>query len=198
MCNTQWITKYLVEFNRLAVRVQWGDTPLRHQLYNRLLPRIKDEISQVGKPDNLTDLRLLAQSIDACYWERRSEIAHETPANKSQDKSSDKGKTPATLATQNTNPPKSGQSSTPWNTPAPTTSNTPKPASTLALKLRKDGRLTQEERQRCMDNNLCLFCGKPGHIAKECLKATSAAAKARATTAEKAPDNSSSAKEPKK
>ena len=49
-----------------------------------------------------------------------------------------------------------------------------------------------------MDNNLCLFCGKPGHIAKECLKATSAAAKARAASAEKTPDNSSSAKEPKK
>ena len=198
MCDTQRITKYLVEFNRLAARVQWGDAPLRHQLYNRFLPWIKDEISRVGKPDSLTDLCILAQSIDARYWECRSEIARETPANKSQDKSSDKGKTPVTPATQNVNPPMSGQSGTPRNTPAPTTSNTPKPSSTLALKLGKDGRLTQEERQRRMDNNLCLFCSKPGHIAKECLKATSAAAKACAATAEKALDNSSSAKEPKK
>ena len=120
------------------------------------------------------------------------------PANKSQDKSGDKGKTPATPATQNMNPPKSGQSGTPQNTLAPTMPSTPKLTSKLALKLGKDGRLTQGERQCCMDNNLCLFCGKPGHIAKECLKATSAAAKACAATAEKAPDNSSSAKEPKK
>ena len=28
MCDTQEITKYLVGFNRLAVRVQWGDVPL--------------------------------------------------------------------------------------------------------------------------------------------------------------------------
>ena len=28
MCDTQRITKYLVEFNRLAARVQWGDAPL--------------------------------------------------------------------------------------------------------------------------------------------------------------------------
>ena len=28
MCDTQRITKYLVEFNRLAARVQWGDVPL--------------------------------------------------------------------------------------------------------------------------------------------------------------------------
>ena len=161
------------------------------------MPWIKDEISRVGKPDNLADLRTLAQSIDARYWERRSEIAHETPANKSQDKPGDKGKTPATPATPNTNLPKSGQSGTPQNTLAPTPSSTPKPASTLTPKLGKDGRLTQEERQHCMDNNLCLFCSKPGHIAKECLKATSAATKAHATTMEKAPDNSSSAKEPK-
>ena len=198
MRNTQRIMKYLVEFNRLAVRVQWGDVSLRCQLYNGFPPWIKDEISRVGKPDNLADLRTLAQSIDARYWERRSEITRETPANKLQDKPGDKGKTPATPATPNTNPPKSGQSGTPGNTPAPTTSSTPKPASTLTPKLGKGGRLTQEERQRRMDNNLCLFCGKPGHIAKECLKATSAAAKARAASAEKTPDNSSSAKEPKK
>ena len=45
MRDTQQITKYLVEFNRLAAQVQWGDTPLRCQLYNRFPPRIKDEIS---------------------------------------------------------------------------------------------------------------------------------------------------------
>ena len=113
MRDTQQITKYLVEFNQLAARVQWGDTPLRRQLYNGFPPQIKDEISRVGKPDNLADLRTLAQSIDARYWERRSEITHETPVNKSQEKSSDNGKTPATLTTPNTNPPKSGQSGTP-------------------------------------------------------------------------------------
>ena len=123
------------------------------------------------------------------------------PANISQDKSSDKGKTPATPANQNMdhrNLPKSGQSGPSQNTPAPTTPSTPKLTSNLTPKLGKDERLTQEERQRHMDNNLCLFCGKPGHIAKECLKITSAAAKACAATVEKAQDNSSSAKEPKK
>ena len=45
MRDTQQITKYLVEFNRLAARVQWGDVPLRCQLYNGFPPQIKDEIS---------------------------------------------------------------------------------------------------------------------------------------------------------
>ena len=38
MCDNQRITKYLVEFNRLAARVQWGNTSLRCQFYNGLLP----------------------------------------------------------------------------------------------------------------------------------------------------------------
>ena len=54
--DNQRITKYLVEFNRLAARVHWGNTPLQHQFYNRLPPQIKDEISRFGKPDNLQDL----------------------------------------------------------------------------------------------------------------------------------------------
>jgi len=32
----------------------------------------------------------------------------------------------------------------------------------------KRGKLTQQERQRRMANQLCLYCGKPGHIASSC------------------------------
>ena len=53
MHDNQRITKYLVEFNRLAARVQWGNAALRCQFYNGLPPRIKDEISRFGKPNNL-------------------------------------------------------------------------------------------------------------------------------------------------
>src|SRR5579863_5051832 len=33
---------------------------------------------------------------------------------------------------------------------------------------KKRGPLSQEERKRRMDNNLCLYCGKEGHVAKNC------------------------------
>ena len=80
------------------------------------------------------------------------------------------------------------------NTGNTSTSGTPKPPSDLASKLEADGRLTQQERQCRMDQNLCLFCGKPGHMAKDCNKA--AAAKAHAASAIQ--DTSSSvATEPK-
>ena len=34
--------------------------------------------------------------------------------------------------------------------------------------LKRRGCLTPGERQHCIDNNLCLYCGKPGHKAIEC------------------------------
>ena len=42
----------------------------------------------------------------------------------------------------------------------------------LADKLGKEGKLTQQERQCCLDNNFCLFCGGPGHTATNCNKAS--------------------------
>jgi hypothetical protein len=39
---------------------------------------------------------------------------------------------------------------------------------TFQGKPRKQGKLTPEERKHRMDNNLCLYCGKPGHKAQDC------------------------------
>jgi hypothetical protein len=35
-------------------------------------------------------------------------------------------------------------------------------------KPKKPGKLTPEERKHRMDNNLCLYCGKPRHKAQDC------------------------------
>ena len=189
--------KCIVEFNRLAARVQWGDAPLWCQLSNRFLSQIKDGISSVDKPDNLTDLCILAQSINACYWEYHNEIARETLVKKTQDKPNNKGKTSTTPVNQNSGNKNPHNSGTSGNTPTPTApASTPKPAVTPVPKLGKDGRLTQEERQYHIDSNLCIFCGKSGHIANECLKA--AAAKACAVTVNITLDNNSAATELKK
>ena len=64
----------------------------------------------------------------------------------------------------------------------------------LSSKLRKDGKLTPQERQRCLDKNLCLFCSASGHMAKDCLKSTSAAAKVHAALTTPAPESTSTPK----
>ena len=66
-------------------------------------------------------------------------------------------------------------------------------SSNLSTKLRKDGKLTQQERQRHFKQNLCMFCGKVGHIAKDCHKAIAAKARS-ASTNTKSTDKTSDVK----
>lgn len=186
MSDNQRVARYVTQFNRLATQVSWGTEALRYQFYKGLPDRLKDRISEVGKPKDLNKLRELAQSIDARYWERKAERSRENRTTSSGNKSAPP---PKTTPTPNTTPSKSGSSSnqssknTPKQGTPKTPSNPPKP---YADKLGKDGKLTQEERQRRFANNLCLFCGGSGHTADACPK-KSAAAKARATKAKDAP-----------
>jgi len=38
----------------------------------------------------------------------------------------------------------------------------------LTNKLGKDGKLTADKHKRCLDNNLCMFCGGTGHFTDNC------------------------------
>ena len=101
-----------------------------------------------------------------------------TNTNNSTTPNSDKNKN------NNNNKNNSGNSSTSNTTGNANSSNSnqKKPNSNLSLKLRKDGKLTQQECQCCFNQNLCLFCGKGRHVAKDCSKVTSSAAKGHSTT----------------
>jgi Retrotransposon gag protein/Zinc knuckle len=173
MKSDQRIAKYVVNFNRLATQVLWGENALRYQFYTGLPDRIKDQIANVGKPATLADLRNLAQNIDHRYWERKSEVSRE-----------------AKPATSNPhNKPSSSSSSSSWrsNTKSGSSSaSTPKASSSSSKKpdishLLSEGKLTDSERQRRIKENLCMYCGASGHMAKDCRKRNAAAApKARA------------------
>ena len=193
MQDNQRIIKYNVEFNALAIRTGWDDNVLRYRYYTGLAERIKDIMGQQGKPSTLSEMRALAHSIDHRYWERQKEKSR--GGKKSDDKpdkgkSDDKGK--ASTSGSNNNSGSSGNNNNSNNSnsnknkkdnksgKAPSTSGTPNP---LADKLGKDGKLTPQERQRRFDNNLCLFCGGPGHTTANCTKAAASKAKARAAQA---------------
>ena len=53
-----------------------------------------------------------------------------------------------------------------------------KPKNSISNKLGKNGKLTGDGQEHCMNEGLCLYCGEKGHIAHDCPK--SAAAKAQA------------------
>jgi hypothetical protein len=191
MKDNHRINKYIVEFNRYASQLRgYGEGALQSLFYDGLPDRLKDEIYRSGRPDSLWDLRDLAQELDNRYWERRQDIARTSrsnaassaaPSSSSKPVKSDGNKNSATSSSLPSSAVASG-SKTPKDKSSggkPTSSN-----SDLSSKLGKDGKLTPEERQRRVDNKLCLFCGKPGHMARDCRKSSSNAAKARTAIAE--------------
>jgi Retrotransposon gag protein len=150
------IAKYIVNFNQLAPRVQWGKAALRRAFYMGLPSRIKDEIAQIGKPDMLMALRNVSQSIDARYWERHGEISRETATSSKPDKGADKktGKQSDKKSNSGNNNSASGSRNR-NSTPTPranavtsglnSNSNNRKTTPDLSDKLRKDSKLTQAE-----------------------------------------------------
>jgi len=176
-------TKYFIKFQQLAARVKWGDAALRRQAYNGLAKRIKNDMVHHHKPNSLQGLRVLAQLIDSRYWERRAEISREngtsgSSGNKSEHQS-DSSKSDSKSGKGSSHSKQKNNSGSKGST-----SDQKKPDPDLSSKLGKDGKLTPQERQRRLDNNLCLFCGTSGHVAKDCPKSSSASSKARASKTE--------------
>src|SRR5882724_2382111 len=200
MHESHQATMYFIKFQQLAACVQWGEAALSRQAYNGLAKHIKDNMVHHEKPNTLSGLRKLIQAIDARYWERRGEVSCETRAsgssgNKTEQKSdsskSDNKSSKGSLQSKQNNK-HSGSTQGKGSTSEQKKSTTPD----LSLKLGKDGKVTPQERQCCLDNKLCLFCGTSRHVAKDCPKSTLASSKARAskTDQEKSASNNSDSK----
>ncbi|KAG6326495.1 hypothetical protein ID866_12594 [Astraeus odoratus] len=165
MKDRSCINKYIIEFNHLATQVHgYGEGVLHYMFYNGLLDHIKDKI---------------AHGIDVCYWECKSEIAHQNKSNP-QPSSSSKQSSSGGSSSKQSNP-SSGTSSLSSagkgkNSQHPSSSTPKSPDSStpdLSGIIGKDGKLTATEHLCCMKNLLCLFCGLPGHLAKDCPRSTS-------------------------
>ena len=124
------------------------------------------------------------------------EISHEnasgTSGNKSENKSNNsktkKGKGSSKSKQKDSNLSSSSTSS------KGSTLESKKSNPNLSSRLGKDGKLTPQERQCRLNKNLCLFCSASGHMAKDCPKSTSAAAKAHTASTTPAPESTSTPK----
>jgi hypothetical protein len=176
-------TRFFIEFYRLSSMLQYNDSALHRRAYLALPKRIKDKMVHFDKPRSLNNLQDLVQKIDQRYWERCGELTrepHSAPKTEAkQDKSSNQNR-----GSQN-NDRRRGQGS--GNSNANTSSGKGKEKlkgnqgsdgnkKPETDRLGKDGKLTPEERQWRMDNQLCLVCAQSGHRARECPKAKSARA----------------------
>ena len=123
----------------------------------------------------LNGLQALCQEIDARYWERKDEISctTKTQSTSSPTKSSNSGGNSSNSGQEKSktgNPSSSANSSGSSKTTSNQCSSGSRPD--LTNKLGKDGKLTADERKRCLDNNLCMFCGGTGDFADNCSKKT--------------------------
>jgi hypothetical protein len=186
MQENQHIVKYNVEFNRLSVRTGWDESVLRYRYYSGLAERIKDIMGQQGKPTTLAAMKASAHAIDSRHWERQREKSRSgksKPDSRSDDtpKSDKKNHNPPSTSNSNSNNSNKNNKNNKGNQ---NNNKSAKPSSSgnsasISDKLGKDGKLTQQERQRRFDNNLCMFCGGVGHVAKDCPKSSSSASKAK-------------------
>jgi len=137
MASGARLSEYLVRFNTLVSRVEWGDAALHFQFYDGLPDQLKDQITLLRKPDNLRELVQVTTCHDNLYWEHQEE--HK----------------------------RARQQQPPQNTTRQPQSDQP-PDRPNEQHLNVRGRLKDEERRQCHDNNLCLFCGKSDHTIAKC------------------------------
>ena len=164
-------------------------------LNNRLKDRLADLPD--GRPTTLASMKSRVRAIDQRYWERAEErkASKETSTSNSssQGKSGGSGSGSGSGSNNSGNSGsnnksgrnssnnnngdknKSNQSSSSSSNSKGSNSNNSnnssnKSANNAAYKslLGKDGKLLPAEKQRHIDNNLCLVCGKSGHTADEC------------------------------
>ena len=169
-------SKFFIEFAMYASRVSYDDRALRRIAYKALPIRIKDRLAEVTPtPYTFAELKAVVQSIDAHYWEYKAERAAMLAPSSSQNSSN---KHRNNNNNQNNGSNGGGHSKGHSSSSSNSNSNQKKNSysssgssnNTFNKHLGKDGKLLPEERQRRIDNGLCLVCGEKGHIANDCPK----------------------------
>ena len=189
MKDNQRVEKYSDDFSAIASDLQWNDPALEFMYFNGLAPRIQHQLSLVGRDQGLEPLRKQTIKLDEYYWSMANLQSAKPPAPRPAPVQIQK---PVMVPYVSRPSPSSAPRLSPSRPlPKPPTSSRTTPAPPIAPQpvymstLGSDGHLNPEEKQRRIDNNLCLYCGKGGHRFSECRSRASRKtppSKARAST----------------
>jgi hypothetical protein len=152
---------YAAEFQRLACRLAWNDEALVSQFFDGLKDAVQDELIKIEYPEKLNEIIPLAIRIDNLQHHRASrrsqQAKHQTPMQRRHQ--------PAYV----TSKPRPFFPNQPAPAPAmPATANSgPRPMELGATRTAYP-RLTEKQREYRRKNNLCMYCGEPGHVVHEC------------------------------
>jgi hypothetical protein len=143
---------YYAEFQCLIVDLNWNDAAKRAALHRSLCEELKDILSIQDLPEDWSRYVALVKRRDMQYRARKAETHRSSGQTK-----------PATMPTAHNTSPNPTQ-----NAPHPTSSGSghfgPAPMDLSAARRR----LSPEECQKRIDENLCLYCGGVNHMARDC------------------------------
>ena len=150
---------YATEFQRHAAYVHWNNETKKQNFFDGLKDDVKDRLLAPGKFKDYEALVTAAIEYDDLLYQRRRTNNNPRPLFNTQ--------RPSNNSTPRFNP-----TITKVNTFVPRTSTAtfaPTPMEIDATQtLQPYGPISQAERERRMKENLCNYCGKPGHKAFEC------------------------------
>ena len=167
---------------RYASQLGWGNSILYYCYYQGLPNQIQDPIStwEQGKPTLFQDMYALAITINHYYWEQNCKYHHarqvEKEAFKSHSQKQGKASTSSiAMASQNkANPSPTASSAKNLSSksfPSPTPKKQPNTLWVdLSSKLASNSKLTSNKCKKCLENNLCLYCGAGDHKLDSCPK----------------------------
>jgi hypothetical protein len=150
--------KYYSDFTKYALETGYPDVVLKRLFYHGLKDSIKDSLSaRVGsEPDSLELYAQLCITIDNRQHDREMEKKHASKPKPSSSQSSGKGNHAGPSSSSRNSHPSHQSRSTPQSDPMEIDST------------KKHKKLTDAEKQRRRDNNLCLYCASPDHRRAEC------------------------------
>jgi hypothetical protein len=149
--NRDFIT-YHAEFQWLVADVDWNDTAKRAAFHRGLCDELKDILSTQDIPEDWHEYVALVKKRDSQFRARKDELHRPTVPTKS-------APTPAARST-----PSTPAQSTPHLTSSGSGHLGPAPMNLSAAR----HRLSPEECQKRIDENLCLYCGGFNHLARDC------------------------------
>lgn len=143
------------EFRRIARDTGFNDQALREAFRRNLSSEVKDHLVFTEEPQTLQDLMHLAIKVDTRLFERRSERSQERRHRLTFPEAYPRALPPSLPRAF---PPPAVASSSPTLRPSPMEIGS----------VGRRGPLSEDEKARRRRNNLCLYCGEPGHIAIAC------------------------------
>lgn len=156
---------YVTRFRDYADILNWDDKALMSSFKKGLPDRLLDELGRLTENSStLEELIVKTLHIDEKYWETHSfkeqrAISRNNTGSRYQTSTANKGNERKPLVNY-----------VPRKNPAPQVKkeNAEDSGKTRSSHLTKDGKITQQERDRRMRLGLCMFCGENGHLRTNC------------------------------